>query len=241
MNAVNRELKLGRAARGQALVATLSGILPLAGCYFTPTEQERLEQSVVVTARDPAADLASYQSYFIRPEIRVLDEQDGLPTVSNTELLPEAAAAPLLNSTEANLSARGYVAASSSEEAELAVELVYVRSVDSDFYCANWGDWAYWGYPGWSYYFPYPCGTSAWYTGMLVTHVVDLAAARAARAAQPDTLGMLRGVWLSGVYGAEVESASFQISRAAEGIDEAFAQSPYFVRTPAPASDTTVQ
>lgn len=227
-------------------MSRIGAALPLAiacssACYWTPTENERLEDAVVVSARDPAADMTSAGSFFLRPEIRVLEEDNGIPNTSEMDLIPEPIASPLLSATRNNLVTRGYVEASSSDEADWAVDLVYVRGTDSDFFCTNWGDWAYWGFPGWSYYFPYPCGTSEWHSAMLVTHIVDLASARADQAAQPDAPGIIRGVWISGVYGAEVESVSFLTARAVEGIDEAFAQSPYLVRTGVePAIETQV-
>lgn len=230
------------AAPAPSLLTVLLVSTASSACYWSPTEQERLEDAVVVSARDPAADLGRFRTFFLRPEIRVLEETDDLPISPETELIPEPIAEPMLSATRSNLQSRGFVEASTSAGVDLAVELVYVRGVQSDFYCTYWGDWAYWGYPGWSYYFPYPCGTSAWHSGMLTTHIVDLAGAEAQRAAEPDTAGVIRGVWFSGVYGAEVESISFVTARAIDGIDEAFAQSPYLVRAPGdePAPSTQV-
>lgn len=231
--------------RSLTLLPSLLGVFAL-GCYWTPTENERLEDAVVVSARDPEANLGAFRTFFVRPVIRVLDETadvaGSVPTTNQMENLPDPIAEPLLNATRSNLLERGYVEAVSSDQAELAVDLVYVRGVQSDFYCTYWGDWAYWGYPGWSYYSPYPCGTTAWHSGMLTTHIVDLVAAQAERAEQPDAAGVIRGLWFSGVYGAEVESISFVTARAIEGIDEAFAQSPYLVRAAAdePAPSTLV-
>lgn len=213
-------------------LSSLFGLLSVSACYWVPTESERLEDAVVVSARDPAADLGTFRTFFVRPAIRVLEETDDIPSGSTMDLIPEPIAAPMLSATVSNLENRGYAQASTSDEADLAVELVYVRGVQSDFYCTYWGDWEYWGYPGWSYYFPYACGTSSWHSGMLTTHLVDLEAAAAERAADPDAPGVLRGVWFSGIYGAEVESISFVTARAIDGIDEAFAQSPYLVRIP---------
>ena len=212
--------------------AILLGVACLPACYWTPTENERLEDAVVVSARDPAADLGAFTTFFVRPDIRVLEEDNGLPSTSAMDVIPDPIAAPLLSATRSNLVERGYTEAASSDDAELAVDLVYVRGVQSEYYCTYWGDWAYWGYPGWSYYFPYPCGTSEWHSGMLTTHIVDLAAAQAESEAEPGTAGIVRGVWFSAVYGAEVESVSFVTARAVDGIDEAFAQSPYLSRTP---------
>jgi hypothetical protein len=212
--------------------AILLGVACLPACYWTPTENERLEDAVVVSSRDPAVDLGAFRTFFVRPDIRILEEANGIPGTSDSEVVPDPIAAPLLSATRSNLLGRGYTEAASSDDAELAVDLVYVRGVQSAYYCTYWGDWAYWGYPGWSYYFPYPCGTSEWHSGMLTTHIVDLAAAQAESAAEPGTAGIVRGVWFSAVYGAEVESVSFVTARAVDGIDEAFAQSPYLSRTP---------
>jgi hypothetical protein len=238
-----RRAILGAAASPGPALSWLPALLVWAlapACYWSPTEQERLEDAVVVSARDPAADLGVFRTFFLRPEIRILEETDDIPVSPQTELVPAPIAEPMLNATRSNLQSRGFVEASTSDGADLAAELVYVRGVQSDFYCTYWGDWAYWGYPGWSYYFPYPCGTAAWHSGMLTTHIVNLAAAEAERVEDPDTTGVIRGVWFSGVYGAEVESISFVTARAIEGIDEAFAQSPYLVRTageePAPST-----
>jgi len=208
-------------------------------CYWVPTEQERLESAVVVSARDPAADLGAFRSFYLRPDIRVLEETDDIPIGDEMERIPEPLAEPMLSATRSNLVERGYVEGATSDDADLAVELVYVRGVQSDFYCTYWGDWAYWGYPGWSYYFPYPCGTNSWHSGMLTIHIVDLAAAKAEREAAPGSTGIIRGVWFSGVYGAEVESVSFVTARAIDGIDEAFAQSPYLVRAPVEPAPST--
>jgi hypothetical protein len=67
---------------------------------------------------------------------------------------------------------------------------------------------------------------------MLVTHAIDLESAWQQKAAMPAAFGVLRGVWFSGVYGLEVESAAFVTGRALVGIDESFEQSPYFTRQP---------
>jgi hypothetical protein len=234
------------------------------GCNSTPLEQERLEQSVIVTSRDENADFLTFRTFFIRPEIRVL--QDPAPSAGTAsiaaapapdaqlEVLPELLSEPLIQATRENLLDRGYseastleagaleagaleagtLEASGSSEADLGIDLIYVRSTFTDYLCNNWGDWAYWGFAGWSYYFPYSCATTSWQGGMLVTHAIDLAAARERKRAAPATFGLLRGVWFSGVYGLEVESAAFVTGRALVGIDESFEQSPYFTRQPPP-------
>jgi hypothetical protein len=224
----------GRALHGLALAGLWFG------CESTPLEQERLQQSVIVTSRADGADFLAFRTFFVRPEVRVLEEpapSAGTPSAEPTqgiqqEALPEVLADPLLQATRENLLGRGYSEANESASADLGLDLIYVRSAFTDYLCNNWGDWAYWGFPGWSYYFPYSCTTTSWQGGMLVTHAIDLTSARERKAAAPDVFGVLRGVWFSGVYGLEVGSATFVLGRALVGIDESFEQSHYFTRQP---------
>jgi hypothetical protein len=147
--------------------------------------------------------------------------------------LPPATAEPLVAATEQNLVAQGYLQAATSSEADLAVELVYLRTVQSDYYCYYWSDWAYWGYPAYvGYGYPYSCSESEWQSGMLVTQVVDVMSVKPVPQADAAEREVLPGLWFAGIYGLEVESPEFVAQRAVEGIDQAFLQSSYFTRTP---------
>lgn len=216
----------------------------LAACYSPPAPDDRFEDTIVVTSSDEAADFTAFQTFFVRPEIRVLDESeenqgttqtqqsvdDGTPAVT-VETMPAAMATSVIDSVTQNLIARGYRPAAAKNEADLAVEIVYLRAVFSDYYCYYWSDWYYWGYPGYSYYYPYSCDTAEWRSGMMVTNVVDLKSAGPARAAAPMGNSVLRGVWFSGIYGVESESGS-SMQRAVDGIDQSFEQSPYLTASP---------
>jgi hypothetical protein len=214
-------------------------VLLLAGCYYPPSSDEQFEDSVVITSHDGVADFARYQTFFVRPAVRVLDEELLEAAAAGEALLPETVpdelASPLLEETRRQLLARGYREAAAVDEAELAVELVYARNISSDYYCYYWSDWAYWGYPSYNYYYPYSCDTVTWRSGMLVTNVIDLTSVLAPDVAAPAASSngaLLRGVWFSGIYGAELESAAYVVGRAVEGIDQAFEQSPYFSSLP---------
>jgi len=230
-------------------LASLS-VLALAGCYAPPAPDSRYEESIVVTARDSQADFQKYQTFFVRPEVRMIDE--GME--EGTETVPPVAAQALLDSTTQNLIDRGFRPAASKEEADLGVELVYLRAVYSATYCYDWYYW--WDYYYWGYYYYYPygsCDTAAWRSGMMVTHITDLETmgpdappqlpttlptplpsdvttppATGSTTGLPSTTATLRkGVWYSGIYGVEIDSTSFVVSRATDGIDQAFKQSPY--------------
>lgn len=216
-------------------------MLALTACYAPPAPDERFEESIVATARDDEAEFGAFQTFFVRPDVRVLDDDamdddgDGIiDIVDPPETLPVATALQLISATQEQLIARGYQQADTAEEADLGVELIYGRALFSYYYCYYWYDWYYWGYPGYGYYYPYSCDTTSWRSGMLVTNVFDLTAPRPE--APPPTdgtgtsrpIGYLRGLWFSGVYGVETGTSDFLVDRAVEGIEQSFKQSPYF-------------
>jgi len=198
----------------------LSAVLVLvAGCGSPPPSEELLNQSIVLTKYEPHLDFAAFHSFFLRPEIRTLGEDGTVDPVA------PAKAQPLLDATARNLIARGYEPAA-KENAELAVELDYLAIVSTATWCSGWWDSGYWGYPAWGYYPYYGCGTDVWRSDLLATHIVDLTEAQMNPDGGEGGAGgkpmNLSAVWFSGVYGVGLDSRDAQ-----NGIDQAFAQSPY--------------
>jgi len=197
-------------------------VLLVAGCGSPPPSEELRNQSLVLTKYAPNADFAGFHSFFLRPEIRMLGEDGMVSTVDPDK------AQPLLDATERNLVLRGYEPVA-KENAELAVELDYLAIVTTATWCSNWWDSGYWGSGG--YYPPYGCGTDVWRSDMLATHIVDLSEAHS----NPDggdggdggTPKPISAVWFSGVYGVGLNSRDAQ-----DGINQAFAQSPYLAAAP---------
>ena len=206
----------------------------LSGCSAPPPSEVRLSESIVLTKHAPNVDFGAYHTFFIRPEIRVLVDRE------TADPIEEAYATPLLLQTAQNLALRGYEQVDVKADAELAVEMVYVRSVNSAVACYSWWDPDYWGYPAWGYY-PYygGCTSTAWRAGTLATMIVDLTPARnegGGDGGAPDGEGaagagpgekLLSSIWFSGVYGVEVDYKDSIAQRARQGIDQAFVQSPY--------------
>src|SRR5688572_23119951 len=115
----------------------------ISGCYDPPISEERLQQSIVVTTHDDGADFGAFTTFYVRPEIRVLDEDTtNADTVDDESVLPEfmpdSAAAPLIAATRQSMIDRGYREARGVADAELGLELVYVRAVYSDYFCYYW-------------------------------------------------------------------------------------------------------
>jgi hypothetical protein len=207
----------------------------LIGCSAPPPSEARLSESIVLTKHAPNANFGAYHTFFIRPEIRVLTEGEAADPIE------EQYAAPLLAQTTQNLSLRGYEQVDAQADAELAVEMVYVRSINTGTTCYSWWDSSYWGYPGWGYY-PYygGCTNTAWRAGTLATMIVDLTPAQGAsgeggeggEAGAGPGEKLLSTIWFSGVYGIEEDYKESTAQRARQGIEQAFAQSPYLVTVP---------
>jgi hypothetical protein len=230
-------------------------VLSLAACYAPPASDERFQESVVVTAHDETADFQKFQTFYVRPDVRVVDETpDGMMA---PEMLPDVVAKPLVDATQQNLIQRGFRPVDSKDDADLAVEIAYLRAIYSASYCYDWYYW--WDYAYWGYYYYYPynsCDLAVWRSGMMVTHMTDLMSAGpvtpppiamplpsdgAGSAVVPSTSAVpvpgavLRpGIWFSGIYGVELDSASYVAARTIDGIDQSFEQSPYITSSAAP-------
>ena len=199
---------------------TLSALVLLLvpSCGAPPPTDELLSQSVVLTKYAPNAEFTAYRGFYLRPEIRTLNDDGSVGMVDPDK------AQPLLDATARNLVARGYEAVA-KEDAELAVELDYLAIVSTATWCYTWWDSGYWGYPAYPYY-PYygGCGTDVWRSDLLATHIVDLSEAHANPEGGEGGNGPMNvsGIWFSGIYGVGLNSRD-----GVDGIDQAFAQSPY--------------
>ena len=198
----------------------------VAGCAPTSPSDEALQSSIVVTLRAPDTDFGAYRTYYLRPEIRELTT-DG----TGSATVAASIAQPLLDETNKQMAARGYELVEEKSDADLGVEMIYVSSQWVSTYCYSWWDPYYWGYAGWYYYPYYNCGASTWQTNTLATMLTTLEPSRDRDVTPPVTQPpqppqVLKGIWFGGVSGLVI-SASDSLQKGIDGIDQAFAQSPY--------------
>jgi hypothetical protein len=151
----------------------------MTSCLPATPSNESLASSIVLTKHAPSVDFGTYKTFFLRPEIRELAD-DG-----SDDPLPDSVATPLLAETKDQLVKRGFAPVDVKEDADLAVEMVYINTQWIATSCYSWWDGYYWGYPGYPYY-PYygGCTASTWQTHTLATTIVDLTVAKAAGTGQ---------------------------------------------------------
>jgi Domain of unknown function (DUF4136) len=212
--------------RGAVVLSAL-----VTACAAPPPSAELLSEPITATLHAPNTDFGKFRTFYLRPEIRNLTDEN------STATLDAATAKPILDAVNKNMTSRGYKVADNPKDADLQMETLYVNSVSNNIYCYSWYDPYYWGYPAYGYY-PYygGCDGTVWRSGLLATLMVDATSARGTTrvelisdagltidAASPTTPAkQLPGIWFSGVYGIELSSQT-----AVDGINESFAQSPY--------------
>lgn len=197
-------------------------IFLLIACHPEPDAKALIDQLVVSSNYDPAADFTSYTTYAIPTDTIGLISNSSNDTiiVSRESEFPRA----VLNAIRANLNARGYNQVNKNESPDLGINVLVVNDFNvfqqvvyppGGFgYPGNYYS-GYYGYNSW-YYYPY-INTYAYNTGVLIIEVVDL------KNKTPDN--KVKVIW--DAYMGDLYSTLDLIPQAEQAIDQAFIQSPY--------------
>jgi len=201
-------------------LAVVGAGLLLAACY--PGGGETLTDfDSVTTQHDPAADFASLRTYAMPDSIMELP-------VTDTPLLDHSNDATIVARVAANLDARGWTRVDPATIAPDVDVVVYASLGPSLLYVSYpFFD----GFPGWAGFAGYDNSWGVFYPWsrpgrrVLIEQGsvrVDMLDAR-----NPDTANkVLRSLWSVAVNGVPSSNAS-NLQRVEQGIDDAFAQSPY--------------
>lgn len=198
---------------GFSLFATLVG-LGLAGCYPAgPDYTEDLD--AVYTVYDQEYDFVSKSTYAMPDQI-VTDVQitNGGDTIY--EYMKPVYADQILDRIDANMSALGWTKVDVSADPDVLLMPAGISST-TYFYDYWYGWWygGYWGYWGW-YYPPYYT-VSSYTTGSLIIAMADPNIDSPINRSPAIWLGVANGLLTSGG----------NITRALDGVDQAFEQSSY--------------
>jgi hypothetical protein len=192
------------------------------GCYPEPDSKDLFDELVVSTNYDPEADFGSYLTYAIPTDTIGLvsnQTQDTIITAQDGSDFPR----PVLQAIHSAMDARGYTRVARNENPDLGINVVVVNDFnvfqqivypDPYYYPGSYYS-GYYGYSSW-YYYPY-VNTYAYNTGVLIIELVDL------KNKTPDN--KVRVVW--DAYLGDIYSTIELVNQTVDGIDQAFAQSPY--------------
>jgi hypothetical protein len=234
VNAMNIPLTALGLRFGSSVVAVY-GAMSLSGCMY-PDSSERLDDNIVFTGHAKETEFSNFKTFAVDPTVHVASVQADNSVSTDTA---DSNVSQQITDHVANLlTGRGYTQVSQREDPDLAVTVTGISGVQVGSISGGyWGGYysTYWGFPGYSYYYPY----NTYYTyntGSLIVDMADLSDARASlptAPAEPDqpAPGGLAVVWTMIGYKAYLDdSGTTRVSSAKDAIDQAFEQSPYLTR-----------
>jgi len=185
-------------------------------CQQEPDPYRLLDQFVVTTNYDTLADFSAYATYTLPTDtIGFIDDLDANDTiVTSPEYdLPRK----VLKEIETNMNSLNYTRVAVDQDPDIGVNVYVVKNLNlfqqvvyPNYYYNN-----YYGYGGY-YYYPY-VETYAYNTGSLVIEFVDLK--------NPGSGNTYKVIWNS--YMGDMFNAVNQLQQSIDGVNQAFAQSPY--------------
>ncbi len=198
-------------------------VLLLLSCRKEPDLSQLSSNFVVQTDAAKGVSFSDYKTYYISDTVALI-------SASKTDtLLPAAAAQQIVSAIESNMEARGYTRVRiKALNPDLGINTVAVKDVDVGVVYPGW----WWGYPGywdpwyWGWYYPYYYPWTVAYsvtTGSVIAEIIDL------KNVNEDQ--KLQVVWTMSLNGALGSSDINNLQRAIDGINQAYAQSPYLTTT----------
>ena len=193
----------------------------LASCEKEADTDKLDNKFVVYTNYDKSANFASFNTYYLPDSILIIGDK------KEAEYWNDENAQKIISTYAANMNSRGYTRIDNREEADLGLQVSYVRST---YFVTNYGQpvW-WWGYPGYwdvpywgnwgDWYYPYAV-TYSYSTGSFVTELLNLDAPQGQTAQLP----ILWTAYMSGLLSG---STSVNVDLSIQAVNQAFTQSTY--------------
>ena len=201
-------------------ICMISMVALLAGCYSEPDNLRLLDDLVVATNFDPAADFTSYATFAMPTDtIGFISNSSNDTIITNSEsTFPR----PVLAAIRQNLIDRGFTRVERTENPDLGINVLVVNDFNVFQQVIYPDPYSYPGtyYPGYYgygsyYYYPY-INTYAYNTGVLIIEIVDL------KNMTPDK--KVKVIW--DAYMGDLYSTIDRIPQTERAIGQAFDQSP---------------
>ena len=200
------------------LLPILVGMLTFA-CFPAGPEYVR-DVDVVYTSFDEDFDFQSRSTYAM-PDKIVIDVEIEKNGDTTFVYMNQIFADQILAEIDQNMKSNGWSKVDISEDPDVVVNPAGIKS--TTYYYSYWYNWWYGGfYPGWGWYYPPYYTVSSTTTGTMLIIIAD-----------PDVkndspINQSKVAWLAAANG--IFTNSFDISLVKQGINQAFAQSPYLKR-----------
>jgi len=209
--------KLTKRFFAPVILMAVAGLL-ITSCSKYPTYTvETSDLDMVWTEYDESINFAEYKTYFI-PDTLLVDS-----TMSDEDkAYIQEYYENILVEINANMAALNYVRVDSSANPDIGMGVSIVTQTNYVFSYSYWWYYPpYWGYPGYGYSYPWATYMGSYEEGALIFDMADLR--------NIDHQGKnIKGIWSALCGGILTNRTSTQISkRLIDGIDQAFAQSPY--------------
>ncbi len=187
-------------------LAVLLATLVLASCGYTVSD-EVVNGQAVATVQKPSTDFTTYATFTVAEVIKVHNDTTSPPVDKDAKVLADQ--------VKGLMTARGYQYVQYQAGANQNVDLfiAFDGYVGTSVYGGYWCDWYYWGYS----YGCYPYYAGSYQYGTLILSMGDRKNATAA---------VMPTVWGAAIYSV-LGSDAYNVQIAQNGIDRAFAQSPY--------------
>lgn len=207
------------------VIPFLLGVLALTACEKEADTDKLDNRYLVYTNYDTGTDFGQFQTYYLPDSILVIGDKQ------EAEYWKDEHAQEILNAYVANMENCGYTRTEQRDEADLGLQVSYVKSTH---YFVDYGrpQW-WWNYPGYwdapywgnwgGWYYPYVVSYS-YSTGSFLSELLNLNAPQGEDQKLPV-------VWTCYMGGLLSSSASVNTRLAVEGVNQAFAQSPYLNQT----------
>ena len=203
------------------LIPLLLAVFALTACEKDADTDQLDNKFVVYTNYDKNANFKQFNTYYLPDSILIIGDKD------KQEYWKDANAQKIIDTYIFNMDNRGYTRVTEREEADLGLQLSYVKNtyVFTDYGYPEW----WWGYPGYwdvpywgnwgDWYYPYAV-TYSYSTGSFVTELLNLDAPQGQTAQLP----ILWTAYMSGLLSG---STSVNVDLSIQAVNQAFTQSTY--------------
>lgn len=203
-------------------IPLLVAVFAFSACEKEADTNKLDKQFVVYTNYDKSADFKQFNTYYLPDSILLIGEKD------KTEYWTDNNAQQILSTYVTNMSNRGYTRVSDREEADLGLQVSYIKNtyVYTDYGYPEWwwgypGYWdvPYWGNWGGGWYYPYAVNYT-YSTGSFLTELLNLEAVQGLN----EKLPILWTAYMSGLLSGSTET---NVNLAMQAVNQAFSQSAY--------------